>query len=323
MTTTLDAPVSPVSGPAPVPAVEAPAPTKRRGVPERWAYLASVLTGLAILTLGFVLIITVGSQLQNGRDQQVLYSKFREQLANAIAPVGAVSPDGVVLQPGEPVAIISIPSLGTEAVVVEGSTSAQTMLGPGHRRDTPMPGQVGVSVLLGRQAAYGGVFGGLAGLQPEELIVVTTGQGTATFRVTGLRRAGDPQPPPPAPGASRLVLTTADGDPFIPGGVLRVDADLVSTSIDGTDVSAVAFPPGPRLVGPTGLADSERAMGTDTSGAFALVLWAQLFLALVLGLTWARRRWGTWQTWVVGVPVLILVGWVIADQLALLLPNLL
>ena len=61
----------------------------------------------------------------------------------------------------------------------------------------------------------------------------------------------------------------------------------------------------------------------DTSGAFALVLWSQVFLAAVLFFTWARARWGRWQAWTVGVPLLLAVGWAVSNQVAALLPNLL
>ena len=56
---------------------------------------------------------------------------------------------------GEPVALLSIPRLGISQVVVEGTASGDTLAGPGHLRDTVLPGQVGTSVVYGRAATYG------------------------------------------------------------------------------------------------------------------------------------------------------------------------
>ncbi len=300
------------------------APSKRSvPLPSGWAFARSVLTGVTLLMLGFVTLFTLGSQLQQSRDQQVLYSQFREQLANAVAPVGPVTAEGTLVQPGAPVAILEIPDLGLSQVVVESTTSGDTMSGPGHRRDTVLPGQAGTSVVLGRQAAYGGPFGDIGSLAAGALITTTTGQGIATYKVDRVRRAGDPQPPPLGTGGARLILTSASGTPFLPDGLVRVDATLVETTLDGVETSTDAFPAAARLIGPVSLPPSERAMGTDTSQLFLLVLWAQAFLIAVLAFTWARERWGRWQTWTVGLPVLLALGWAVAGQLALLLPNLL
>jgi LPXTG-site transpeptidase (sortase) family protein len=286
------------------------------------AYVTAVATGVLLLSLGFVAFLTLGSQLENGRDQQVLYNDLRQDLANAVAPVGPVDSDGVLLPAGAPVGVISIPSLGVEAVVVEGTRSADTMKGPGHRRDTVLPGQVGLSVIMGRQAAYGGVFRALGEIAPGAEVRVVTGQGVAVYKVDRIRRAGDLQPLPLAAGQSRLTLVTGEGVPYMASSTLRVDATLVSTTPDGAEVSTAPFPAVRRLISAAALPDSERPMGLDTSQIFALVLWAQAFLAAVLLFTWSRYSWGSWQTWTVGLPVLIFLGWEVSSQLALLLPNL-
>ena len=53
-----------------------------------------------------------------------------------------------------------------------------------------------------------------------------------------------------------------------------------------------------------------------------LVLWGQALLLAAFGVA-GRVRWGGWQAWVVGIPVLGALGATIADQIARLLPNLL
>ena len=126
-------------------------------------------------------------------------------------------------------AVIEIPTLNIREVVEQGTTSQVLMDGPGHRRDSVFPGQAGTSVIMGRRSAYGGPFGKLASLRPGDRVTVTTGQGVQKFGVLDVRRAGDPLPVAPAAGESRLVLITATGAAYVPGGVLRVDAKLLST----------------------------------------------------------------------------------------------
>ena len=190
--------------------------------------VASILIIFSVLCLGFLANLLIVSQLVHARDQEVLYSDFRSELANAIAPVGQTDVNGALLRSGAPVAILEIPDLGMKEVVVEGTTSSVTQSGPGHKRDTVLPGQPGTSVIYGRQAAFGAPFGQLEILQPGMTIVATTGQGPAEYRVIGVRRPGDPLPPVLEPGQGRLTLVTAMGPRFMPTDLLRVDAELVT-----------------------------------------------------------------------------------------------
>jgi sortase A len=143
--------------------------------------------------------------------------------------------------------------------------------------------------------------------------MVTTGQGVFEFQVLGVRRAGDPVPPPLAAGAARLSLVTADGTPFVPSGVVRVDADLVGAAVGG---------PRPALTADS-LPASERPLGTDTSTLWALALWLQALTLVMVGAIWAWHRWGRPQAWIVFTPAVVLVGLGAAGELARLLPNLL
>jgi LPXTG-site transpeptidase (sortase) family protein len=268
---------------------------------------------LAGLLVGFAVYVVFVSQLQQARDQTLLWAAYRGQLAEAVAPVGQVDSEGAALVPGAPVALLEVPVIGLTQVVVEGTTSDQLKTGPGHRRDTVLPGQAGTSLVYGRQAAFGAPFGRIGELVVGDQITVTTGQGTATYRVSGIRLPGDPQPQPLAQGAGRLTLVTAEGTPFIPESTLRVDADLVSEP----------QPFGERIVTLAGLAPAEQPMAGDSSGIFPLVLWVQLLLVAGFAVAWAAVRWGGRQAWLVGVPVLLAVGLGVADAVSSFLPNLL
>jgi len=271
------------------------------------------LTVLGALLLTFVLDVAVVGHLQHDRDQQTLYADLRFGLAQGTLPVGQTGAGGTLTPLGTPLALLEVPRTGLREVVVEGTTSGTLVKGPGHRRDSPLPGQPGLSVLLGRRAAYGAPFRGLGTLRSGDTLRVTTSQGVQQFRVLDVRRAGDPLPPPLAVGGSRLVLETASGSPYLPDGVLRVDADLTSP------VQAAPR----RSFGYASLPAAERELGSDTSSLVALVLWGQALVLAAVTFVWARLRWGRSQTWLAGLPVLVGLTLAVADSAARLLPNLL
>jgi len=190
----------------------------------------NVLAFVAIVVGVFILNVFFLGGLQHVVSQQKLGNEFREQLASATAPTSEGDSDLVLLADGAPVAYLEIPQLGVHEYVVEGTDAASLAMGPGHRRDTVLPGQAGTSVIMGRAAAYGGVFSGVQSLQPGEKFSVVTGQGYHVYQVIGLRYAGDPGPAEPGPDTSRLVLEVARGMPYLPTGVARIDAQMISTS---------------------------------------------------------------------------------------------
>ncbi|MFE6284887.1 sortase [Streptomyces sp. NPDC057877] len=305
--------------PPPAEAPPAPAPppapaTARRTVRERpgLAFAGAALCVLASLLLGFAANLTLVGHLQHARDQETAYDELRRQLALGIAPVGQRTYEGDLLAPGAPVGLLRIPVLGLKEVVGEGTTSGVLMSGPGHRRDTPLPGQAGTSVIMGRQWGYGSPFNDLHQLPPGSEIRVTTGQGTAVYRVTAVRREGDPLPPVLAEGRGRLTLITAEGGPYTPSGTLRVDAELTS------DVQ----PAPPRPLAPGWIDESEQSLGTEGAAWLPVFLWSQALLAAALLTMAAYRVWGRWQTWIVGAPVLAALGLAVSGAATRLLPNL-
>lgn len=360
----------------------------------------NVLIAATVIIFGFFGNLFVLSHLQHEVSQQQLSNQFREQLALATAPVSEGDQDLILLPNGAPVALLSIPDLGISEVVVEGTDAASLKKGPGHRRDTVLPGQAGISVVMARAAAYGGPFGNIQSLQPGTRVNVITGQGYHVYSIIGVRYAGDPGPAEPAEGVGRLVLETARGGPYTPDGILRVDAQLVSTSktapgqeesmlakvapaggaatpsISGAPSSAPqstsaalstptpaatptasasasaqplpsgtpsakgapssdtrnptitlaavkALDPGPRFTGTNTLALNERELATDTTMVWALVFGLQLLIIVEFAAIWAYRRVGLEKTWIVFIPVFLMSGLVVSDQLVRLLPNLL
>lgn len=276
--------------------------------------LARAVLVLVVIVAGSLLVqLLLVSGLQHRATQQQLFDGFRRQLAEGTAPVSPVDEEGRALPAGTAVAYLEIPSLGVDEVVVSGTASGVTFNGPGHRRDSPLPGVGGTSVILGRSSAFGAPFANLGRLEEGAVIRVTTGQGTFEFEVLGVRREGDPIPPLPEPGEARLLLMTADGGSFVPSGVLRVDAVATTPAVggSGTLFSTDTLPP------------PEQAMAADTTTLWALVLWLEALIVGALGLIWAWHRWGRVKAWVVFLPILLVVGLATSREIARLLPNLL
>ena len=321
-TMTVLATLGPWAPPEPVSTIDAWRPESESFTEQGWAVpplsprmqlvrapIVVLLVLSAILLIQFVLI----SSSQESAAQQSAFDSFRSQLARGTAPIGPSDSQGRELALGASVAYVEIPDIGVKQVVGEGTTPGALFNGPGHRRDTPLPGQVGTSVLFGRRAAFGGPFARIDELKKGDLIKVTTGQGVFNFHVLGVRKKGDPVPVVLASGAGRVVLTTAAGAPFLPNGVLRVDADLDGTAVVGP----------PRLVGFAGLPAEERLMASDERTLWVLALWLQALIVLSLGLVWVWHRWGRAQAWVIFLPALMLAGLFASGEAARLLPNLL
>lgn len=273
----------------------------------------SISAILAALLVGFILNLTVLSHVQHFVGQQQAGNILREELIAGTAPVSEGDFDDVLLANGAPVAILDIPSIGVHEVVVEGTSGGDLKNGPGHRRDTVLPGQSGISVIMGRAAAYGGPFNRIQELAPGDKFTVFTGQGKQTFSVIGVRYAGDLAPPSPKAGVSRLILESARGPAFMPTGVVRVDAQRDGAGKD----------PGVRQTSFATLPPEQKSMGTDTTTAWALVFALQFFIVAELAAVWAFRRIGAQKMWVVFAPVLLLAGLFVADQVTRFLPNLL
>ncbi|WP_392963632.1 sortase [Streptomyces sp. LN245] len=292
-------------------ATPAPRPVVRSVTAVRHIARGGLLT-LAALLLGLTAQLLFVSGLQERAAQHTAYDSLRAQLALGTAPVAQTDQQGDLLAPGTPVAIVDIPALHVHQVVLEGTDSGVMTDGPGHRRDTPMPGQAGTSVLMGRAAAYGGPFEHLDELAAGDTFSVTTGQGKAKYQVFGVRRAGDPAPAPLDAGKGRMVLLTATGPDFMPGGVLRVDAELVS---------APAQTPAAVIRSGT-LPESEQPLARPGGVPWPLVMWLQALIAVAVAAVWAWHRWGRHQTWIVFAPVVAVLGLQVATRATELLPNL-
>jgi sortase A len=268
-----------------------------------------VLLVLALLVGWLFAYLLLFSRFEEGHAQRGLYNELRAELAGGTAPMQEP------IAAGAPVALLQVPTAGiSDVVVVEGTTPAVLQHGPGHAAGSVLPGQAGVSVLMGRSLSYGAPFGRLADLHPGDAVTVTTGEGVFTYDVTDVRRKGDPVPAPLAAGGSRLVLVTSTGSgggaSLAPGDTLYVDATLHGKAQPAGAVTA-ADPMGAPM-----------ARDTSTSTLAELALALELLVAGLVGVAWLRARWTAVGAWVVGTPVVIAALWLVSSLAARLIPNL-
>ncbi|HEY0246801.1 MAG TPA: sortase [Gryllotalpicola sp.] len=258
--------------------------------------------------------------------QHNLYGELRLTLADGAIPVNSLDSAGKPTAAGTPIGLMKAPGIGVrQEVIVEGSAAAQTAAGIGHRRDTVYPCQIGSSVLMARDGAYGGIGQRWKKLQPGDTFTVTMGQGGCTYRVLDQRTAGQNAPPPPSGTEGRLVLTTAAGLHYLPTDVVRVDAQLITTGYKHalSSVPTAAVPEAEQAMGSQLRAALKHEPGVDLATPFGMILLLEVLVAAGIATAWLWKRWGRWETWIVSAPVLLTVGLLIAGQAGLwFLPNL-
>ena len=280
------------------------------------------LTLLAVVILGFVGYLYFLSGVQEARAQTTLYARLQGELANAVAPTGPVigghpaSPASLAAVPGDPVAILNIPAIGiSNMVIVEGTSPENLTLGPGHLRDTPLPGQSGVSVIFGRRATFGAPFGNLPQLRKGAVITTTTSQGEARYQVIAVSDSSKPVPFSQLP--DQLLLVTADSK-LAPAHYIEVEAKFLDAVVADT-AQSTPFPESGYF---PQVSAAEAALGRDSYALIPAMAWAIALAAAALLGSYLAARWARWPAWIVTIPVLTAVIWNLYQALSALLPNL-
>ena len=276
----------------------------RTPLPAAFFVAISVLLSVSGLALWGAFYTLVLSSVQEHRAQHVLYAAFRGQVAEGTAPTGGT------IAHGAPVAMLEAPRAGLHhLMVVEGTTSGDLEAGPGHRRDSPLPGEAGTSFILGRSRTFGAPFARIGSLRKGDPITVQTGEGTFKFSVDAVRRPGDSLSAFDT-GAARLTLVTSEPTRGGARQLLYVDATLKGTAQ-------------PASTGrPTSIPVAERQMQGDRRAFLPVVLWLGTMLVAVVAGSVARVRWGLRQTLMVGLPLVVASAWGVAETATHLLPNL-
>jgi len=163
-------------------------------------------TGRMMIRIGVVVLLFVtyqlwGTGLSTARAQDRLDSAFGAQLlatsttaapttTSTVGPAVPSTPGPTIVGPeviapelGDPIGRLTMPTIDSDHIVVQGVDLRLLRDGPGHFPQTPLPGQPGNAAIAGHRTTYGAPFGRLDELAPGDPITVTTVQGTFTYVV--------------------------------------------------------------------------------------------------------------------------------------------
>jgi sortase A len=167
--------------------------------------------GSSLITLGLLMFLFVGYQLwgtgiEEAQSQNKLENRFAEIAVTASStPSISVTPSiseppvvttvaplkPIVVNEGDPIAIIDMPTIGVSKYVVAGVQTADLKKGPGHYPGTPFPGELGNASIAGHRTTYGEPFRHLDDLNLGDPIIITDLLGRKfTYLVTNQQVVG-------------------------------------------------------------------------------------------------------------------------------------
>lgn len=139
---------------------------------------------VAVAIGGYLGWLLWGTGLTTDRAQNELRPGF-ERSVGTKDPGKAPAAEQVVKVPGQAVAILVIPKIDIDMVVVEGTDTESLKKGPGHYSQTAYPwedsGRVGIA---GHRTTYGAPFWSLEKLKPGDRITLETEYGIYNYLVT-------------------------------------------------------------------------------------------------------------------------------------------
>lgn len=293
-------------------------------------------TGKALISAGVLILMFVGYQLwgtalTHGREQKSLRADFAGLLAAPPAaadtvPTAGASPATTVAAPvappepiatGSAAALIEIPRIGLDQVVVEGVGVEDLKKGVGHYPETRMPGEKGNAALAGHRTTYGAPFNRIDELQTGDPILVTTTTGSFRYEVMEkmVVTPEDVWVLDPTED-SRITLTTCHPK-YSAAQRLIVIGRLVTPPVEPAPAAEPPVARTPQLV-----ADDETA-GLSGAGAAnrPAIAWGIMAAAVWLG-AWAIGRWTgrKWASYFLSAPLFLVVLYMFFENFARLLP---
>lgn len=154
--------------------------TRPRGHPVRAVtrFLASVMMVSGALLIADAAVTLLWQEPVSWVVAQRQQGQLEDALANPSPRVLARKP-----LPGDAIARISIPSIGVDEYVVEGTDTPNLRKGPGHYPSTPLPGDGGTTAIAGHRTTYGAPFRRVDDLDRGARIVVEMPRRSYIYRV--------------------------------------------------------------------------------------------------------------------------------------------
>ena len=248
-----------------------------------------------------------------------------------IAPPTPGANDLAAPVPGQAIGQFTIPRIGADFYMVEGTDLKWLKEGPGHFTGTPLPGQAGNAAVAGHRTTYKAPFNRIDELQPGDKITIVTLQGTFTYEVI----PQDPTSPGGPPSGHRIVTPKAveilanKGDnrltlmacnpKYSAQQRIVVEAKLVGNPAATTEQAS-----GPINVGQDALA-GEGLAGGDTTARIPTLLWMGLTLAIWFAAWYLSKRrlhrWWRVVPYVVALPFFTVALYATFENITRLLPG--
>lgn len=267
-----------------------------------WLLVTLMCAGLIAYGLG---------PLLESRQQRSALGDLRDRIADVVGEQQSVfgqaeKPRAAEL--GEPVAIMQIPRLRLQQVVVEGTDAQHTQAGPGHVPGTAGLGQPGNAAVVGRRYAFGAPFRKLDTLRPGDDVIVSTTQGQTLYKVLSVNRANLNVRDVYTPSTDdRLTLVSSwSRTPWEGHRALVVVAKA----------TGLPFPPTPQGAR-SRLHDGRHG---DPAAIAPVVLFGVLFAGGAVAAVLLYRRWWSLSTYVITTPVMVTLILLAAEAGTRLLP---
>ncbi|HEY7069639.1 MAG TPA: class E sortase [Acidimicrobiales bacterium] len=216
-------------------------------------------------------------------------------------------------EPGQPIAILSIPSIDLRQIVVEGSGSTQLAKGPGHYRGSPRPGYIGNSVVAGHRTTYGAPFRHIDRLEKGDRITVTTVDGQFVYEVRDIVTIKPGQDDVTGPKFENLLTLVTSTPAYRTENRLAVVAELQDTPVVADDEALARRNPA--------IAADELGVFRDATAWAPAVIYFQLLAGTWILAKLLTARWRRWSTWLITAPLLFTFGFLFLESAARLLPS--
>jgi sortase A len=140
----------------------------------------------AVIVGAYILWLLWGTGIYYGRQQDDLRGQMEVRIEEAAAAPAVADPPPTL--PGDAYAIINIPDIELDEVVVEGIGTEDLKKGPGHYPKSGDPWDPdGRVAIAGHRTTYGAPFWDIDKLRPGDEIVLETEQGVFNYEVTKTR----------------------------------------------------------------------------------------------------------------------------------------
>lgn len=266
-------------------------------------FVGLILVGVGGLISLFLIYLFVFTPLTAGRNQQRLTQSLVGHPLTVYKLVDGASPPE-----GSAIGVLTIPALHLDQVIVQGTSAADLMNGPGLMPGSVLPGAPGNSVIAARRVTFGAPFGAINTLKFGARIRVVDGAGTFNYMVTRVHSvvAGE-RDVVLATKDNRITLVTANSTSVL-SGRLVVQAKLVGNAVAVPNHTAV-------------LPSYDLGLSGDPVAGGLAVMWSIFTMLVLLISAYAVWRWRRpWLVYLFAAPVVLLCGLFACESVARALP---